>query len=115
MKVFAVIAGVLVTLAVLAWAGYRALRPRAFVAVGRGTLNDVRLIQVTTTRSAPSTMDFNGKAVDAGPEHKYVLIDVRINAPAGKVDFDDFQLVKEKAPKLGEEQNMGDHADLGYF
>ena len=115
MKLLTVSVIVLVALVALAWVGYRLLLPRAFVSAGRGALGDARLVQLAATRSAESARDFNGAAVEAGPEHKFVLIDVRIDAPADKVDFDDFQLVREKAARLGEERNVGNNDDRDQF
>ena len=115
MKLLTVSAVVLVALVALAWVGYRLLLPRAFVSAGRGAIRDVRLVQLAGTRSARSAQDFNGAAVQAGPEHKFVLIDVRIDAFADRVGFDDFQLVKEKAARLGEERNVGNNADDDNF
>ena len=115
MKLLTVSAVVLVALVALAWVGYRLLLPRAFVSAGRGVLGDARLVQLAGTRSVRSAQDFNGAAVQAGPEHKFVLIDLRIDAPADRVDFDDFQLVKEKAARLGEERNVGNNADDDHF
>ena len=115
MKLLTVSAVVLIALVALAWVGYRLLLPRAFVAAGRGALGDARLVQLAGSRSARSAQDFNGAAVEAGPEHKFVLIDVRVDAPADKVDFDDFQLVREKAARLGEERNVGNNDERDHF
>ncbi len=115
MRLVTVSAVVVVALVALAWVGYHLVLPRAFVSAGRGALSDTRLVQLAGTRSARSAQDWNGAAVEAGPEHKFVLIDVRIDAPAEKVDFPDFQLVQEKAARLGEERNVGNNADDGYF
>jgi hypothetical protein len=115
MKLLTVSAVVLIALVALAWVGYRLLLPRAFVAAGRGALGDARVVQLAGSRSARSAQDFNGAAVEAGPEHKFVLIDVRIDAPADKVDFDDFQLVREKAARLGEERNVGNNDERDHF
>ena len=37
------------------------------------------------------------------------------NGSLEKVDFDDFQLVKERSARLGDEQNVGDNGDRDYF
>jgi hypothetical protein len=115
MRLLTVSAVVLVALVALAWVGYRLLLPHAFVSAGRGALGDARLVQLGGTRSARSAQDWNGAPVEAGPGHKFVLIDVRVDAPADNVDFADFQLVQEKAARLGEERNVGDNADDDHF
>ena len=115
MKLLTVSVVVLGALVALAWVGYHLVLPRAFVSAGRGALGDARLVQLTGTRSARSAQDWNGATVEAGPEHKFVLVDVRIDAPADKVDFDDFQLVREKAARPGDERNVGNNAEEDYF
>jgi hypothetical protein len=42
------------------------------------------------------------------------VVDCRIAAPVDSVDFDDFQLVRDRA-QLGHETNVGDHGDNDYF
>ncbi len=114
MKIIAVAAGVLVVIAVVAFAAYRFV-PRAFVTAGRGVVSDPSVLSVTRVATAASTLDFNGQQVQAGTGKKYVLIDCVINAPADRIDFDDFQLVKSRAATLGDEENIGDNVDENYF
>jgi len=95
---------VVVVLAIAAWMAYRFLLVRSFVAAGRGALDSAQVVQVISVTSANSTLDFSGTIVQAGSDHKYALVDIHISAPAGKVDFNDFQLVKEKVSQLGEER-----------
>ena len=115
MRGFAIAAGILVALAIAAFVAYRLIVPRLFVAAGRGAINDSALVRVTRVAHAESTLDYKGQTVQSGPNHRYVIIDCQIDAPADKVDFDDFQLVKDKAPSLGAEENVGSNADRDYF
>jgi hypothetical protein len=115
MRALAIVAGVTCVLAVAAWVGYKVVLPRAFVAVGRGAIDSEESVEVLRVRTGPSTLDFNGKPVEAGPHHKYVMVDLRINAPAGKSKLDDFQLVREKVSDLGGGENIGDNMDRDYF
>jgi hypothetical protein len=115
MKALAVIGAVLAVLGVAAWLGYRALLSRALVAGGRGAIKDARVVQVVRVQTAKAAMGYDGKPVDAGPESDYVLIDLRVDAPPDRVDFDDFQLVRGKVPQVGDEENVGDNTDRQYF
>ncbi len=63
---------------------------------------------------AAATVNYSGKDVPAGAGHRYVLVDCRIEAPVDSVDFEDFQLVRDRAV-LGYETNVGDHEDDDYF
>jgi len=115
MKIPAIAISILVIIGIAGYLAYRFLLPRAFVAAGRGVVNDSQVVTVDRVTTAETTADFSGVPVPAGPGYKYVLIDCTINAPAGQVDFDDFQLVKSKAATLGAEENVGDNADRNYF
>ena len=94
---------------------YRVLLPRAFVAAGRGALTETGSLQVIRVSTSGTALDFDGRPVEAGAGKKYALIDCRFNVPADKVDFDDFQLVKGHSAKLGDEENVGNHAERAYF
>ena len=94
---------------------YRRFAPQAVVTIGRGPVNDPQAISVTRVAVASATANYDGHEVAAGPDHKYVVLDCRIAAPADSVDFDDFQLVRDRAAQLGHETNVGDHGDSDYF
>lgn len=115
MRIAAIAIAVLLALVLAAFVAYRVLLPRAFVAMGRGALTETDAVQVIRVTTSGTALDFDGKPVDAGAGNKYALIDCRFSVPADKVDFDDFQLVKGHAAKLGDEENVGNHADRGYF
>ncbi len=115
MKTLALIGAVLAVSAVAAWVGYRVLLSRALVATGRGAIEDERLVQVVRVQTAKAAVGYDGKPVDAGSESNYVLIDLRVDAPPDRMDFDDFQLVRGKARRVGEEENVGDNTDRQYF
>ena len=118
MKRLLAVAGVLLVVVAAAVAlSYRTIASRAFVTAGRGAVDDASAITVTVTHVAvaPATIDYDGKVVQAGRGHEYVLLDCRIAAPANKVNFDDFQLVRDRAARLGEETNVGDTDDSDSF
>lgn len=115
MKIFTIALGILAVVCVAGYLAYRFLLPRAFVAAGRGVVNDPQVVSVNHVITAATTPDFDGVPVSAGPGYKYVVIDCTINAPGGQIDFDDFQLVKSRAATLGSEENVGDNADRHYF
>lgn len=116
MKQLSVVAGVVLVVAVIAIVlYYRSVAPRSFVATGRGAVADAPTITVTRVSVAPATRDYDGKEVQAGRGHKYVLLDCRIAAPANRVSFDDFQLVRDRAATVGDEANVGDNDDSDYF
>lgn len=116
MKQLSAVAGVVLVVAVIAIVFYyRSVAPRSFVAAGRGAVADAPTITVTRVSVAPATIDNDGKAVQAGRGHKYVLLDCRIAAPANKVSFDDFQLVRDRVANVGDEVNVGDNDDSDYF
>jgi hypothetical protein len=108
-------AGVVLVLVVAALAPYRSLAPRAFVAAGRGPVDDERTISVAHVAVAAATVYCDGKEVPAGPGFQYVRLDCRIAAPVNSVQFDDFQLVRDRAAKVGDETNLGDNGDRHYF
>ena len=111
-----VVAGViLVILAAGVAFAYRTVASRAFVTAGRNAADDALTITVTHVAVAPGTTDYEGKVVEAGRGHRYVLLDCRIAAPANKVSFDDFQLVRDRAANVGEETNVGDNDDSDSF
>jgi len=112
-----IVGGIVVVL--VAVVAYRLLTPHqttqeALVSLGRGVINDVGAVTVIRTGVSPETVDFDGRTVQAGAGHRYLLLDCRIAAPSQDVDFDDFQLVRDHAA-LGHEVNVGDHGDAGYF
>ncbi|HUL04643.1 MAG TPA: hypothetical protein VLV16_15580 [Gemmatimonadales bacterium] len=116
-KRIGIVGGIVVVLAAVV--AYRVLTPHqaaqdALVSVGRGVITDVGTVTVIHAGVSPETVDYDGKTVQAGAGHQYVLLDCRIEAPSQDVDFDDFQLVRDRAP-LGHEVNVGNHADAGYF
>ena len=115
MRVLAIVVGVVLALAGVAWVGYKVMLPRAFVAVGRGAIDSEKSVEVLRVRTGPNTLDFSGKPVEAGAQHKYVMLDLRINAPAGKSKLDDFQLVREKVSDPSGGGNIGDNTDRDYF
>lgn len=114
-RIAAIAIAVLVALVLAAFVAYRVLLPRAFVAMGRGALTETGALQVIRLTTSGTALNFDGKPVDAGAGNKYALIDCRFTVPAGEVDFDDFQLVRGRSAKLGDEENVGNHADRGYF
>ena len=115
MKRLLAVAGVILVLGVTGLALYRSLAPRAFVAAGRGDVDDSRTISVAHVAVAPATVNYDGKEVQAGPGFHYVLLDCRIAAPVNSVQFDDFQLVRDRAATVGKETNLGDNGDRDYF
>ena len=109
-------AGALLAVAAVAAVLYqRSLAPRAFVAAGRGPVDNPRIISVIRVAAAPATINYGGKEVQAGPGHQYLLLDCRITAAADSVHFDDFQLVRDSAAAIGHETNVGDNGDSDYF
>jgi hypothetical protein len=115
MRIVAIGGGVLLAVVLAAFVVYRVLLPRAFVVMGRGALAETGAVQVTRVATSSTAIDFSRKPVEAGAGHKYALIDCRFTVPSDKVDFHDFQLVKERSAKLGHEENVGDQADRSYF
>ena len=115
MTVSKVLTGVVLVAVIAAVVLHRTRAPRAFVAAGQGSLMDADNFSVTRVAVAPATVNSDGKDVQAGPGHKYVLLDCRIAAPATGVQFDDFQLVRDSAAETGHETNVGDHGDRDYF
>jgi len=89
--------------------------PRASLTAGRGAVGDTSAISVRHVAIAPATVDYAGKEVRAGPDHRYVLIDCQIAVAPDSLDFNDFQLVQDRAAQLGHEINIGDHGDRDYF
>ena len=87
---------------------YRFLLPSAFVSFGRGPINEESL-QILDVRSAAESIDENGQTIQALDEMKFVVIDTTIDAPFLDFDVYDFQLVKRRSEKLGEEENVGDN------
>jgi len=87
---------------------YRFLLPSAFVSFGRGPINEDSL-QILDVRSDATSIDENGQEVRALDEMKFVVIDTSIDAPFLDFDVYDFQLVKGRSEKLGEEENVGDN------
>jgi len=105
---------------VAALIAYRIFAPQPivkhpFVTLGRGAISDTTVVTVTGVAVGSETVDYNGKPVQAGPGHRYVLVDCRFAVPVDQVSFDDFQLVRERAASLGQEVNLGDHGDKDYF
>jgi hypothetical protein len=86
-----------------------------FVTLGRGVITDTSMVTVTGVALSSETLDYNGRKVAAGPGSRYVLLDCRFVASPDKVSFDDFQLVRNRAATLGQEENVGDHGDKDYF
>ena len=110
--------GIVVVLA--AAIAYRVLTPHqtaqdALVSVGRGAINAVGAVTVIHTGVSPETVDYDGRTVQAGAGHQYLLLDCRIAASPQDVDLEDFQLVRDRAAALGHEVNVGDHGDPAYF
>ena len=87
---------------------YKFLLPAAFVSFGRGPINEDSL-QILDVHSAAQSIDENGNAVSALDEMKFVVVDTSVDAPFLDFDVYDFQLVKGKSEKLGEEENVGDN------
>jgi hypothetical protein len=110
-----VVAGVLLVVAIAAIVLHRTRAPRAFVTAGRSPLIDTHTVSVTRVAVAPATVNYDGKEVQAGPGHKYVLLDCRIAAAATSVQFDDFQLVRDSVAEIGHETNVGDHGERDSF
>ena len=113
MKVLSVAGAVLVISATAT-----ACRPRdeeRFVALGHGAISGVQALTVIAVATALETVNYDGKTVRAGPGHKYVLLDCRVAASPKQVEFDDFQLVRDRAAKIGQEVNIGDNRDDDYF
>jgi hypothetical protein len=110
MKILAIIAVVLVLL----YVGYRFLLPAAFVAVGRGAVSE-ETVSVASVSLDDFAVDESGERVDADPGMKFVNLDLDVDGTYSDVDVYDFQLVKEKAPRLGSEENIGDNFADKYF
>ncbi len=89
--------------------------PRATVTLGRGAIGDSSVVTVVAVATAPATSDYQGKAVQAGPGYTYVVLDCRFAAAVNEVSFDDFQLVRDRVAKLGDEVNLGDNGDADAF
>jgi len=109
------IVAVVLAAVVAAALAYKVFAPGAPVTAGRGPLRNVNALNVTHVMVAPATLDYDGKQVLAGAGFAYVILDCKILAPASQVRFDDFQLVRDRAAKLGDEQNVGDNGDRDYF
>ena len=95
-----------------------ACRSRAqdsFIALGRGAISNIGAVSVIAVATASETMDYDGKRVQAGPDHKYVLLNCRFAVSPRQVNFDDFQLVRDSVGKVGQEANLGDNRDGDYF
>jgi len=114
-KILVVVGGVLLVIGLAGVIAYRLFLPRAFVTYRRGSMTEAGTLTVSRVTIADETLNYNAKTVRAGDGHKYVLVDCRIAAPASSIDFDDFQLVRGRAAKLGEEVNVGDNADSDHF
>ncbi len=114
MKPLALLGGALLVV-VAAVVVYRAGQPATFVIRGRGVIGDTSAVSVTTVAVASEATDYQGNPVQAGPGHKFVLLDCRFSAPSNQVEFEDFQLVKERPAKVGEEVNLGDTEDSDSF
>lgn len=94
---------------------YFFVMPRVFVSMGRGPVgpDSVKIQAVTVGPSATGDL---GKEVLASEGNKFVHLDLVIKAAFKDIDVYDFQLVKGKASKIGEEQNVGDNmADNAFF
>ena len=71
-------------------------------------------IQAVTV--SPSAVGDSGKMVLAREGNKFVHLALLIKADLKDIDVYDFQFVKDKASKIGEEQNVGDNmADNSFF
>ena len=110
MKLLALI----VLVAIVAFAAYRILLPKAFVAAGRRGLTADR-ITVERVIVERSVTGYEGQRVDADPARKFVTFDLRLAAGEGGFDVYDFQLVKAQTAELGKEENIGDNTDDNYF
>ena len=115
MKILTIVGAVAVIIGLAIVIAFRILLPRALVATGRGSIQDVASVTVTRVAVANETRNFEAKTVRAGDGYKYILVDCRIAAEAGSIDFDDFQLVRNRAAKLGEEENVGNNDDIDAF
>ena len=102
----------------LVWVASATCHPRAqdrVIALGRGAISNTEALNVISVATASEAMNYAGKKVRAGPDHKYVLLDCHFTVSPNQVDFDDFQLVREGVTKVGQEVNLGDNRDGDYF
>ena len=113
MRFFVVAAGVVLSVAGLGTACRP--DPRAFVERGRGGVRDTSAVRVTAVAVAAEADNYDGNPVPAGTGSKYVLLDCRITASPNQVDLSDFQLVRERVPRIGTEVNLGNSDDKDYF
>lgn len=109
-----VIVGVVIA-AALGAVAYWSAAPRAFVSLGRGAIGNTNAVTVTSVTVGSEPVDYDGKRVEAGAGHKFVLLDCRFSVPVSQVSFDDFQLVRDRATTLGEEVNVGENDDGDAF
>ena len=98
--IVAIIAGLLLA--------YRFLLPTAFVSIGRGPISEDSL-HIVDVHSDQMSIDEAGQTVQALDGMKFVVIDTTVDASFLDFDVYDFQLVKARSEKLGEEENVGDN------
>jgi hypothetical protein len=91
-------------------------RPQdSVIAPGRGAISNTQAMTVIAVATASEAMDYDGKNVQAGPDHNYVVLHCRFAVAPNQVYFDDFQLVRDRVAKVGQEANLGDNRDGDYF
>ena len=93
---------------------YRYLLPYAFVSMGRGPISSDTL-SVEDVLIEKSVKNYDGEQVSADINNKFVTFLVKTSVPSTEFDVYEFQLVKEVAPSIGMEQNIGDNLSDNYY
>ncbi|MEO1543505.1 MAG: hypothetical protein AAFR75_05730 [Pseudomonadota bacterium] len=98
----------------LVFLGYRYLVPKAFVSIGKGSVSEKTLL-VQSLGSDSIAFSDTGESVEADEGSKFVRFSLDFAGPPSELDVWDFQLVRSRSEKLGEEQNIGDNFSAKYY
>jgi len=110
MKTTTIVAAIIVAL----YLAYRFLLPYAFISMGRGSIN-ADAVSVEKIVIEKTVKDDNGKPITADTDNVFATFYINATVPANKFDITEFQIVREKAEKIGTEKNIGDPVNHNYY